>query len=164
MAVSDIISGIQLMKDLVNWAGENRDRALNSSAGDPHLLHHALSTIHFDDDGVLSVLRDLAQGAALRPGHTTLLLDFSYAGPDVGGALRHLSDAFSDAAGLSIRQRKALRALIPVKSAVRVEVGRLFVEETGFGTDVDPADAAALVEKIEDLNAAIEDIDETLAR
>lgn len=164
MAVADIISGIQLLKDLVEWIGDNRTKAVQVTGEDPHFLHYALSTIHFDDRGILSVLRAVADGAEIRPAHRSILLDFHYAGPEVGIALLRLEEAFSDAAGLSIKQRKALRGLIPLKSEVRAQVGRLFAEETGFGTDVAVSDVANLVARIEHLNMAIESVDETLPR
>jgi hypothetical protein len=164
VAVAEIISGLELIKSLVDWFRANRTEALGRVNEDAFAVHRALSTLHFGEAGILGVLRGLALGAPLRPSDRAILLDFRYAGPDVGLALRRLAEAYSDVAGLSLKQRKDLLGLVPLKTAVRGEVARLFAEETRLGENVRPADAAALVTRIEDLNGAMEILDERLPR
>ncbi|MFK7871441.1 MAG: hypothetical protein AB8B58_19670 [Roseobacter sp.] len=163
MAVADIISGLQLLKDLVEWLDTKRGQAGRADGSNGTLLE-ALSTMHFDENGILGVLRELAAGQEMRPRHRKTLLDFHYAGPEVGMALQSLADSYADTSGLTIQQRKALRGLIPVKSSVRAEVGRLFAEQTGFGETCAPDDVKGMILRIEEMNEAIEAIDDGMPR
>lgn len=127
-------------------------------------LGQALNLIHFGPDGVLDVLRAMAAEKPITTEHRNRIFQFNEIAPEVSIALRKLLAAYNDEENLSLEDRGRLNSIAKIKDGARWDICQIANHAINMDAPYDPADIAKLVDRIEQLNSAIEGAEKALRR
>ncbi len=157
ISVGDILAILDLACQVLPGKDDPPEAYADLYANDAYAqIGAALDVIHFDRDGVLSVLRALAEHRPITPDLRERIFTFNQIGPDVDRALRKLVDAGADRENLSIADRDRLKAIVEVKAGVRWDIQQVANQAVNMNAPYEPADMARLVAGIEALNERIQ--------
>ncbi len=123
----------------------------------------ALSAIYFTPNGLVRALKQLASGDEPKNADVqAALLEFNQIEPTVHEAVRTLSFDSLANSGLSLRQRRVLDEVAYGKLSLRSDLQMALNESLTFGRKVDLDEVKSLIQRVETLNKAIEDLEESL--
>ena len=125
-------------------------------------LGEALESLHFGENGVLPILRTLAEGREIPEDAVERIYGFQPTDPDVSEALARVMDAVADREKLSLANREKLRALSKAKTGIRWNISRFAEKELHSKGIAKRKDIARLVSRIEKFNEAIEEFEQKL--
>ena len=125
---------------------------------------HALSDIHFDDEGILAVLRKIVANEKLTGEDRERLVEFNQREELMGSALENLVLDHGRKARNSIKQSAIISQIrgrkVTLRSAVQIAIN----EAITFDEDVNVDEVARLVAEIEALNQDIQEAEHALRR
>ena len=151
-SISDILSALDLLNRLFKRTEQQADLYANE---DYHVLGAALEEVYFKRDGVLSVLRAMADGADVTDELRQRMFQFNYIAPEIEAALLRVMDAAADREKLSLADREKLSRILDIKTGVRSSVAHLANHAVHMNEPYDRSDVAEVVKRIETLNASI---------
>ena len=124
----------------------------------------ALGVIYFTPNGLVRALRTLSNGA--EPDDVemrTALMEFNQIEPAVHEAVRNLSFDSLSVSGLTLRQRRVLDEIAYGKLSLRADLQNALNESLTFGRKPDLEQVRVLLQRVEELNQAIEELEEKLS-
>lgn len=151
-SISDILSALDLLDRLFKRTEQQADLYANE---DYRVLGAALEEVYFRQDGVLSVLRALAEGSEITDELRQRMFRFNYIAPDVEGALQRVMDAAADREKLSLADREELSRIRDLKTGVRWSIAQLANHAVNMNAPYDPADVRKVIARIKSLNGSI---------
>lgn len=123
---------------------------------------HALSDIHFDDEGILSVLRKIVAESKLTEEDRERLVEFNQREELVNSALENLVLDHGRKARNSIKQSAIISQIRGRKFSLRSAVQIAINEAVTFDKEVNINEVARLVTEIEALNHDIQEAEHAL--
>ena len=127
-------------------------------------IGHALSDIHFDDEGILAVLRKIVAGDELREEDRARLVEFNQREEPVKNALENLVLDHGRKARNSIKQSAIFGQICGRKFTLRSAVQAAINEAITFDQAANVDEVARLVAEVEALNLDIQEAEHALRK
>lgn len=127
-------------------------------------IGHALSDIHFADEGILEVMRKIVNKQVISEEDHSRLVEFNQREEPIRNALGNLMLDHGRKARNSIKQSATLRMIARNKISLRNAIQTALNEAITFDEEVKVAEVTRLLSEIEALNRDIQEAEHTLRR
>ena len=161
--ILDILGAVTQIRDAVSYLKREETRQEFDYPNEHFArIGHALSDIHFNDDGILSVLRKIVAETKIMDKDLERLVEFNQWEEPMRNALENLVLDHGKKARNSIKQSVIIDQIRGRKLTLRSAVQMAINEAITFDKDVNIGEVARLVEEIEALNHDIQEAEHAL--